>query len=162
MFSEIELPLVVILSVVAFLLALSWAVGIRRAREGDWRVLGQAGGLVAASVAVVIALRSTRAFTPTPTTGSWLVVGLVFVVTFANYFFLLPWLSKKFGELVVDMINFCGTCFLLGAGAFWFGVSSADWDSGARGTAVMIALVAFAIGVLFGISRFLEWGRDNL
>jgi hypothetical protein len=76
--------------------------------------------------------------------------------------FILPRLTQKFGALIADVINFCGTSFLISAGALWFALKSAGWSSGARGNAVFIALFAFVVGALYGIGRFVEWARDNM
>ncbi len=161
MLQEVQPFQTLFIGTIAFFIALQWAIGIKRAREGNWSVLGSAVVLSAAMMLIVFGFKDDDRFLPPKTTvGTWSVVGLIFVVTFLMNLIILPFLSRHVGPQTVSTVSVVLVFFLFGAALYWLGRSNAeDLNGQSRASAIFAAYVLWGVAVIGGVRGLYSWAR---
>ncbi len=163
MLHEVQPFQTLFIGTVAFFIALQWAIGIKRAREGNWSVLGSAVILTAAMGLIVFGFKADDRFLPPKTTvDTWSVVGLIFAATFLMNLIVLPLLSRLLGAQTVSSVSSVLVFFLFGAALYWLGRSGVEDLSGqSRASAIFGAYLVWGIGVTVGVRALYQWARGE-
>ncbi len=143
--------------VVAFLAGLLWAVGIRRAGEGQWAILYITFVYTAFVVILVFALGPGAPPFPHVRPSTWIIAGLTCIATFLFNLFIGPWLSGLLDESTVGILGWV-VSFLASGATFAYGRWGGNLEDGGRTLVTLIGLVVF----VYGMGHFLGWARDHI